>query len=45
MKQYKPIVMQIEYYTATDVLTESVQDFVQDGKGIGFNIGWIFDEE
>ena len=43
MKQYKPIVMQIEYYTATDVLTESVQDFVENGKGQKFNIGWIFE--
>ena len=44
MKQYKPIVVRIQYYEAEDILTESVEQFLNDGKGQGFNIGWIWEE-
>lgn len=45
MKQYKPIVIRIKYYTATDVLTESVGAFLSNGKGKEFDVGWIFETE
>ena len=45
MKQYKPIVVRIVCYEEEDILTESVEQFVGEGKGQGFNAGWIFGEE
>jgi len=45
MKQYKPIVVRIVCYKEEDILTESVEQFVGEGKGQGFNAGWIFGEE